>query len=89
MSWNKLTELPLQWYDMHWLTSFKVDNNCLTGFTEDMGRMQGLRQFWFGMNEITRCAYVGLRDIRTLSSIFILPFNLVSTVQIRYDIVVS
>ncbi len=54
MSWNKLTTLPKEWYDMYWLTTFKVDNNTLVEFTEDIGRMQGLRVFWFGMNEIQR-----------------------------------
>jgi hypothetical protein len=55
MSWNKLTELPREWYNMYWLKSFKVDNNRLKVLTEDVGMMQGLRQFWFGMNELEKC----------------------------------
>ncbi len=54
MSWNKVASLPKEWYFMHWLSSFKIDNNCLTEFSEDIGIMQGLRQFWFGMNLLTR-----------------------------------
>lgn len=40
---------------MHWLKRLTVDNNRLTELGEEIGLMQGLETFWFGMNQIKRC----------------------------------
>ncbi len=54
VSWNSLEYLPREFYFMHWLVRCSVDNNRIKELSEDIGIMQGLRIFWFGMNQIER-----------------------------------
>jgi Leucine-rich repeat (LRR) protein len=87
MSWNSLESLPKEIYYMHWLKRLTIDNNRLTELGDDVGLLQGLEVFWFGMNQITRLPFAfgkmkALRDVMFLAN----PFEFPSTQDIMKGI---